>query len=440
VTRWRALFGAALLLALVVGHLLRDTPGYMLRGADDSLSGDITQYVDWARLVTLDGIQSAYSGTWPATYAIYPPVTILPDELVGSLYQHLENPSFEADQAQQSLFLREGIKFVALVWHLLTATAIFVLVGRTSGEKLAALAASAYVLNPAALYDVAHWGQPDGAHSLFSVLTIGLLDLGQVIAPWAALAAAALAKPQAWFLVPLVVIATFRQHGPTGVVRGAIAAACVACVIALPFLLTGHLFELLSLPMAISTVMPVVSADAHNLWWLVLQLRGQDPLFIVDSARAIGPLSYRMLSAALVGASMLLTFWLYWSHRAGLAEAAALGVLGWFTFTTQAHENHLFFAVPLLSLAWPARPLLLVPFGVISVTLLLNMFLQDQLVLDALGRGLDDTLVEQARLLNAALNVACWVGWSIWAVVRTPETVTQTSRAEPVAWATVNNL
>jgi hypothetical protein len=372
---------------------------------------------------------------------VYPPVTILPFQLVGTVYQHLQDPSFDANQAQQSLFLREGIKFAALLWHLLTAVAIFLLVARVSGEKLAALAASGYVLNPAALYDVAHWAQPDGAHSLFSVLSIGLLDLGQLIAPWAALAVAAMAKPQAWFLVPLVAIATLRQHGVSGLVRGAIAGSVAACLIALPFIVTGHLFELLSLPREISTVMPVVSADAHNLWWLVLQARGQDPLFLQDSARVVGPLTYREISAVLVAASMLLTFWLYWTRRASLAEAAALGVLGWFTFTTQAHENHLFFALPLLSLAWPSRPWLLVPFGVVSLTLLANMVLHDQLVLEGLGRSLDDPLVEQLRLFNAALNVLCFVGWSIWAVARRPSpAVADSTRAEIVAWATVHNL
>ncbi len=239
-TRWRALFAAALVLALVVGHLLRDSPGYMVRADDGSLSGDLTHYVYWSRLVTLGGIQSAYSGTWPETYAVYPPLTIVPLELVGTLYQHLQNPTFDIDQAEQSLFLREGIKFVALAWHLLTAIAIFLLVRQVSGEKLAALSASAYVLNPAALYDVAHWAQPDGAHSLFSVLSIGLLELGQVLAPWAALAAAAMAKPQAWFLIPLVAIATFRQHGVSGLVRGGVAGGVVAGAIALPFVLTGH--------------------------------------------------------------------------------------------------------------------------------------------------------------------------------------------------------
>lgn len=419
--RSHGVFVAALVVALVVGHLLRDSPGYMVREADGSLSGDLTHYVYWTRLVTQGGIQSAYSGTWPETYAVYAPVALLPLQFVGLAYERFQDPAFDADAAQQSLWLREAIKAAALGWHVLTALAIFGVVRAVRGDGVASAAASAYVLNPAALYDVAHWAQPDGAHSLFSVLAVGLLELGQVAAPWAAMAAAALAKPQAWFLVPLLAIATLRAHGISGVVGGALAGGLVALLIGLPFIVTGHLVELLSLPLAVSSVMPVVSADAHNLWWLVLHLRGQDPIFVEDSARALGPLSYRTVGAALVAATMVFTFWLSWTRRASLAEAAALGILGWFCFTTQAHENHVFFALPLLSLAWPARPGLLALFAVLSVTLLLNMLLHDQLVLERLGLSLEDPLVAALRMTNAAVNVACLVAWSTVAALRAPE-------------------
>jgi Gpi18-like mannosyltransferase len=424
VNRWRALFVGAVVLALLVGHGLRDTPGYMVRNPDGSITGDITHYVYWTRLVTLGGIQAAYAGSWPETYAVYPPVTLYPLQLVGSAYRWLQDPTFDARAAQQSLWLHEGIKFAALAWHLLTASALFALLRRRATEPLAALAGSLYVLNPAALYDVAHWAQPDGAHSLFSVLAIGLLSAGQVLAPWAAMAGAALAKPQAWAILPLVAIATLRSHGLLGLGRGGVIGVAVSVVITLPFLVTGHLPELLALPDVVSSVMPVVSADAHNFWWLVLQPRGLDPLFVQDSALAFGPLTYRTLAAALVAAVVLLTAWLYWTRRASLAEAASLGVLGWFTFTTQAHENHLFFALPLLSLAWPTRRWLLVPFGAISVTLLLNMFLHDEMLLEAMGRGLRDPGVERLRLLNAATNVLCCLCWALLASLRTPAAAT----------------
>jgi len=72
------------------------------------------------------------------------------------------------------------------------------------------------------------------------------------------------------------------------------------------------------------------------------------------------------------------------------------------------------------------------------------MVLHDQLVLEGLGRDLQDPLVEGLRVANAAINVVCWVGWSALAALRRPETVAATSagrRAESekrhtaVTWA-----
>lgn len=414
-----ALFGGACFVTLVVGHLLRDTPGYMVRNPNGSTTGDITHYVYWTRLVSLGGIQAAYSGAWPETYAVYPPIPLYAYQAIGNLYRWLQDPSFDPQAAQQSLWLHAAIKLVALTWHLLTAVAIFSIVRRTTGAPLAAASAGAlYVLNPAALYDVAHWAQPDGAHSLFGVLAVGLLSLGQVVAPWAAVSAAALAKPQAWAIMPLLAIATVRLHGLLGLARGVVTGGVLSLLVVLPFIVTGRTGELLTLPGTVSSVMPVVSADAHNLWWLVLEPRGQDPLFVPDTARALGPLTYRTIAATLVGAMLLLSYWLYWTRRASLAEAAALGILGWFTFTTQAHENHLFFALPLLSLAWPTRRWLLVAFGTVTLTLLANMWLHDQLWLEALGSGLQDPLVERLRMANAAVNVVCCLGWALLAALR----------------------
>jgi Gpi18-like mannosyltransferase len=414
------LLGGGLLVALLVGHVFRDTAGYMVRNPDGTITGDITHYIYWTRLITLGGIQAAYGGTWPETYAVYPPVTLYPYQLVGIGYRWLVDPGFDPVQAQQSLLLLEGIKAVALWWHVLTGLAIYLILSQTAAARAAGAAATLYLVNPALLYDVAHWAQPDGAHSLFSVLAVGLLSFGQVVAPWIAAALAALAKPQAWSIVPLLALATFRSHGWSGLVRALVAGALTTLIVVLPFILTGRLQQLLSLPGEVSSVMPVATADAHNLWWLVTASRNQDGLFVPDSTRLIGPVSYRLAAGALVAAVALLTCWLYWTRRASLAEAAALTVLGWFTFTTQAHENHLFFALPLLSLAWPERRSLLLPFGVLSFTLLMNMVLHDQFFLERFGIGLQDPMVVRLRLANAALNVVCCVGWAIAAVARRP--------------------
>ncbi len=404
--RATVLFVASIVVMLTVGHVLRDTPGFVVRAEDGTYEGDIVHYVYWTRLVTLGGIQAAYSGTWPETYAVYPPLPLYAYQAIGNLYRLFQDPTFDAERAQQSLWLREAIKLSAVAWHLLTALAIYFVVRRGFCERAAGMTGAVYVLNPALLYDVAHWGQPDGAHSLFSVLAVGLLS-------WGSMALAALAKPQAWVLVPLLAVATLRERGARGLVRGVLIGGVVSLVVALPFLLSGRLGELLSLPSTVGSVMPVVSADAHNLWWLVAAARGIDPLFTPDATRLAGPLTYRLAALALVVAQFLMTYWLYWTRRVGLAEAAALGILGWFVFTTQVHENHLFFALPLLALALPDRPSLLWIYGLLSVTLFLNMALHDQLLVEALGASLEDHGVITLRTLNAALNVLCWVGWSL---------------------------
>ena len=110
-------------------------------------------------------------------------------------------------------------------------------------------------------------------------------------------------------------------------------------------------------------------------------------------------------------------------------------MLGWFTFTTQAHENHLFVALPVLSLAWPNRRTLLIPFAVVSVTLFLNMFLHDQLVLETLGLNVDDQLVQQLRLINAVLNVGCFVAWSVWACARKVEPEATFDHGRPLGYS-----
>ena len=422
-SRWLGLplFLLAALVLLAGAVALRDTRGYAVRVAEDTYIGDISDgYVFWTRLVTLGGVQDAYRGTWPETYAVYPPVTLYPYQVVGNAYRALVDPTFDLQAARHSLWLARAIKAVAVLWHLLTGVAIFLLVRRANGPRLAGVAGALYLASPAALFDAAHWAQPDGAHSLFGVLAVGWIGAGATLLGWGAMALAALAKPQAWAVLPLLLLASWRVGGPRRLLLGGAVGAGVAVVVLLPFLLTGRLGEFLGLPGTISTVMPVVSANAHNAWHLLFWLGGDDPLTTLDTDRLLGPLTFRAVAGALVLAQFVFTYWLYWTRRVDLPEAAAMGALGWFVFTTQAHENHLFFALPLLSLAWPSRPTLLVPFGVLSLTVLLNMALHDQLFLEALGFGLGDPLVLNLRLLGAAANVACFFGWGAAAAARAP--------------------
>jgi Gpi18-like mannosyltransferase len=412
-------FGAALAVTIVAAYYLRDSPGFLARSDDGRVeSADINQYIYWTRLVTLGGVQSAYSGAWPETYAVYGPITLYSWELLGNIYRASIDPDFDIQRALHSGWLFRGIKITALGWHLLTALGIYLLLRQAGRGQLSGAAAALYVANPAAVFDVAHWGQPDGAHSFFGVLAVGWLVAGHVLLGWAAVALAALAKPQAWAILPLLALATWRVGGARGLGKGLAVAAAAALVAVLPFILSGRLAELLAMPGTISAVFPVVTGDAHNVWWLALASRFANPLEVLDTTQLLGFLSYRRVAAVLVIAQLLFACWLYLTRRVELAEATGLSVLGWFLFTTQAHENHLFLVLPLLALACPQRPLLLIVFGVTSMTLFVNMGAHDQVLLEALHLDTQPVLVQTIRLANATVNLLCWLAWATFAAQR----------------------
>ncbi len=266
-------------------------------------ASDVIHYKYWARLVTVEGIARAYSGTYPETAAIYPPLTMYGYRLAGLVYQAAVEPSFDLDRALGSRALSLLVKLVAVIPHLVTIGAIFWLLrvrNRTAsgsaGPRIAVAAAAAYGLNPASLFDLAYWGQPDSVHALFLLLAIWCLEEGRSLWGWGFAGLAATAKPQVWALLPFVAYVSVRRFGFAKSTLGVAVAVLVGLGVCLPFLLAGTFGDLLSLPGLITSTMPVVSANAHNLWWLATEAR---PEFVFDAEPLLGPFTYRQLAAAL---------------------------------------------------------------------------------------------------------------------------------------------
>ena len=147
-------------------------------------------------------------------------------------------------------------------------------------------------------------------------------------------------------------------------------------VVCLPFIVYGTFGEIFILPRLIAETMPVVSANAHNVWWLVT--RGK-PDFVYDAEPLFDPLTYRQVAAALSLLVMAYGFWRTDVHgrNGALSAMAAFLAFGWFMVTTRAHENHAFFALPLLVMATPTSRFYWWMFWLLSLTLFLNMAYHD---------------------------------------------------------------
>ncbi|MER3398164.1 MAG: hypothetical protein C4316_06430 [Chloroflexota bacterium] len=387
-----------LLLALAVGLGAAVGPGY---------PSDSAHYKYWTRLVTLEGIHRAYRGTWPETYAIYPPVHLYYYRLVGEVYQRTVDPAFDLDRALKSRWLTFMLKVPAVAAHVAAAGVVWLSVRSRLGPVRAQAGAAAYAFNPALVFTVSHWGQPDSVHTLFLLAGFGLLGAGRVAAAWGAFSLAALSKPQAWVLLPLALRASLCWFGLGPTLRGLGVGFGLGLALTLPFILGGTFGELLTLPAQTTSVMPVVSANAHNLWWLLTLGQG---LAVPDTAPFVGPVSYRGVGLGLtlgaVGAGILGL-----GRRPDPVRLYLLGAftgLGFFMLATQVHENHLFFVPALLAPVAPSGRPLTLAFGLVSLTYLANLVIADP-VLNLVPEAVRPAL----GLVNAAgnLGVFFYLGW-----------------------------
>jgi hypothetical protein len=395
---------AILVLASVICAFVLDLPS--------DPASDVLHYKYWTRQIATHGVSGSYSGTYPETAAIYPPVTMYGFRVAGWLYRHLFDSSFDLDVALQSQALSVLIRLVAIVPYLVTSAVIFGLLLRRFGARPALLALAAFALNPAVIFDAAYWGQPDMVHALFLLIAIYCFEEDRPLVGYAFIGLACATKPQAWSLLPFLAYVSLRRFGLVRSVIGGIVAALAGLATCLPFIVYGTFSEIFILPRLIAETMPVVTANAHNVWWLVTWAK---PDFVFDTEPLLGPITYRQGATILTVVVMAYGLWRT-NPRARDGELSAMAAyiaFAWFMVTTRAHENHDIFALPLLVMATPRSRFAWVVFGMMTLTLLLNMALHD-FGLEAFRASLlpPETWV-RIQLANAGLNVIVLVAWTV---------------------------
>jgi hypothetical protein len=445
----------AVLLLLSVGGAL----AFSLQVASwpDHPLADMTHTTGWARNIQREGIEAAYSGVYPESYLIYPPGMAHVYRTAVAFSERVAPPPALAGGD----WLRYSMKLMPVLGHVALAGALFLVVATAGGFWRGWTAATLYAWNPAAIFDSAYWGQGDSLNTACLVLAIGALVLfpswwplrtggrwrlwaqvGAFAAGGAAgalLATGSLVKPQTWIFLPLLLWVALRRTGPLGI--GALAGAAVVTAQALirPWVEAGRLEEMLSVFANLPQVMPSVSANGHNLWWL--KLPGV-ALAVLDwhpvggfGEWAAPPLlthaTVGRLGFGLFALLPLLRLTGPLSPRLVLA-GAAYTASAYFMTVTQVHENHQFAAIPLLAATAALDPFFALPFLTVSLCSFLNMALHDFLVGDALAGALlvrlpwPEPLALQTA--NATLNVAGFAVFTLL-ILRRPPGPPQTARA-----------
>ena len=344
--------------------------------------GDLLEYRSWTRQLTADGLAGAY---WPEpsppdSEQFRPPIDyppLLPYVFwgIGSAVRAVSPAALDANDRLLDFLIRLPLVASALLLSLVVYREV-----RRTAPGAATLVLTLVALNPAIVFDTAYWGQADAPCALLITAAFVALVRGRPGWAWAALAAAALVKPLAYPLAPLLLVETLRRFGIRAALRSAGVAGLVVSAVFLPFLWSGHVAEALRALVTQVDAMPYLSVNAHNLWWLV----GRGLPWTGAYARALGPLSWNTLALLLFGVLYLVVLGLLLRAREprALYVAAATVAFGFFVLATHMHENHLFPALALLALvaaeSRPARSVLVV----LSGAMLANMALHDPFLSD----------------------------------------------------------
>jgi hypothetical protein len=224
---------------------------------------------------------------------------------------------------------------------------------------------------------------------------------------------AGLTKPQAFVFAPLLVVMAFQQLRWRGMALAAAGGAAGAALAILPMAAAGGLPGLLSHLAGTVGYHPVLTANAHNLWWFVTIGGGGRK----DTLALVGWLDYRAIGLLLFGCAYSLALARLWRHRA--SNLWALGAYVGFAFfmlPTEIHENYAFAVLALLAVALAEEKRLLLLYIPLSLTMAANYALHDPDVARLLGMEVTDNWFVVARWPNSALNVLIFVIWTAWLV------------------------
>lgn len=390
-------FAVLLTTNILVRLYLAVLPGYV---------DDIWMYKIWAVNTARSGIAAAYE----VQKVDYPPCILYVLYVVGKVYLNV-NP-VETEKVPDTTLFTFHIKSPLILFDLVIGFILFHLVSRgglwghsRAGPEYGRLAASIYLWNPAVLWISGYWGQVDSVHTALAIGAMALLGRDRPALSGVLLSTAALTKALASPLVPLMAfISTVRLRGRGFVLAGA-GGLAAALVVFAPFIVSGRIVDVISSIFLDIEAMPVTSANAHNLWWLLGPWRDANSL-------VLGFITPKRMGLVLFGASYIAILYRCWiwarSDALGAADrsarlflSAAAVISAFFFFSTHLHENHLFLAVPLMiavagrsrSLAWAAAGC--------SVAVFINGFLHDG-VMPYIMPGI---LRARSSIIDPALNI-----------------------------------
>jgi len=344
-THWEIyLLALTLLLQLLVAALPDPFPG-------GSIETDIDNYRDWCRALVLQGLDAAYWGDVEPRID-YPPLIPYLYLVFGSVIHFISPEIFFTNEALNFL-----IKMPALFCNILISYIVLV---ECKSRQITLDKTSLLILlvNVPLIFDTSYWGQTDSVLCLLLLSSFLALQKQQLTTSYIFFTLACFAKPLAWPFSLLILLVSIKKYSSKKILCAISAAMLTAALVLLPFALDGNLLRIVNdIFLQHLDVMPYISVNAHNLWWIVAT---KGSWWTDSSILLLDVISYKQLAVLL----FLTTYGLILFRaekevsRADfdLLKTAALVAIAFFILSPHMHENHLFNFFPLAFMFMVASP------------------------------------------------------------------------------------
>lgn len=324
--------GLVLLLLVLLGLKMAVAPYFGYRF-------DIDTYKAWALRLAEVGPADFYA---PNYFCDYPPGYLYVLWIVGGVHRWM---NIDASGAISTLI----IKLPGLIADLLSTAVLYALLRPRVGRRTAWLVVIAYALNPAVIFNSAIWGQTDSLFTLELFLGALLLFQRRIVFGWAVIMVAAITKPQALIVLPLLASWQGNWDRPERPIIAAATSLATATIFTLPFLEPLGLYEHYK---KVAAYYSETSVNAFNLMAILGGFRQSDSGILLF-------MSYKAWAVVLV--VLFFAYLAYLIYRRRDAEMyyylMFLLPFGFFMLSTRMHERYLFpcllFLAPLLS--WRKR-------------------------------------------------------------------------------------
>ena len=326
---------------------------------------DMNSWLAWsARLVEVTPLHF-YA---PNYFADYLPGYLYILWFIGKSFQILFSP-LSIFSNQFEIYL----KFITNLFDFGTAYFIYKIVARYN-RKWANWSSLLYLGNPALTFNSSVMGQVDGVPTFFLIYAIYLLLESKKATLWGiVMAIAGLIKPQVLVVLPIMLLALFKQFSIKQVLTSIIIFISLPFILSSPFFLNDPIFGLIKLLQKSVEVYPFNSIFAYNFWGLFGWWQ--------SDINTLFHLTYRNWGVILFGFTLILifiplTYKKYSSKPSIIYMAFALSAMDFFLFLTRIHERYLFpvFALFLIAVSIKKTASLIWTYILLSFIHLINLW------------------------------------------------------------------